>query len=246
MTYPPQQPGPYGQQPGQYGQPPSGGYPAQQPGPYGQPPSGGFPGQQPPPPGYGMPSGGGYPGGGYPGGKPPQRKTGVIVGIIVTVVLLAGAVAVTGFWEPGFFLADDADDAEDKVKQQTSQAAPTGDQNNQQPPKPTVKGTTGGEAPAPDGGGTGEEAAVRAVADKVVKAFNERDKEGMKREFCDPSAIDEFNMDELPPGASMRITGEPQVTGDAAKVEIEFTAGSESGTDNMPLKKQDGRWCAED
>lgn len=231
MTYPPQQPGPYGQQPGQYGRPPSGGYPAQQPGPYGQPPSGGFPGMQP-----GMPPGGYPPGGGYPGGEPPRRKTGVIVGIVVAIVLLAGAVAVTGFWQPGFFLADDAEDADDKG--QTSEAAPTGDQGNQPPPKPTIQ--------TPPGGGTGEEAAVGAVADKVVNAFNERDKAGMKREFCDPSAIDEFTMDDLPRDARMRITGEPQVTGESAKVEIEFSVGDQKSTDNMPLKKQDGRWCAAD
>lgn len=189
---------------------------------------------------------GGYPGGGYPGGEPPQRKTGVIVGIIVAIVLLAGAVAVTGFWQPGFFLADDAEDADNKGNQQTSQAAPTGDQGNQPPPKPTIKTQTGGDAPPPGGGGTGEEAAVAAVADKVVKAFNERDEAGMKREFCDPSALDDFKMDELPPDARMRVTDDPKVTGDSAKVEVEFTAGGESGTDNMPLKKQDGRWCAAD
>jgi hypothetical protein len=84
MTYPPQQPGPYGQQPGPYGPPP-------QPGPYGH--------QQVGP--YSSPSGyqglGGYPGPGSalggPGGEPPKkRNTGMIVTVaVVTVLMLAGA-----------------------------------------------------------------------------------------------------------------------------------------------------------
>ncbi|RZS43457.1 hypothetical protein EV193_102437 [Herbihabitans rhizosphaerae] len=83
MTYPPQQPGPYGQQPDPYGQQ----------GQYG-PPSGSFPQQQ----GYPQQ---GYPqqGGGYPPmGPPPQkRNTGVIVTIAVVAVLLLGGGGV-GLW----------------------------------------------------------------------------------------------------------------------------------------------------
>lgn len=79
MTYPPQQPGPYGPQPGPYGQQPqqpgwTGGLPQQQP--YGQQPYG----QQPP---YGY--------GGYPGGMPPQKNNkGLIIGLAVAGVLLVG------------------------------------------------------------------------------------------------------------------------------------------------------------
>jgi hypothetical protein len=88
MTYPPQQPGPYGQQPDPYGQQPqqpgwTGGFPQQQPqpGPYGQQPYG-----QPQQP-YGQQPG--Y--GGYPGGMPPQKNNkGLIIGLAVAGVLLVG------------------------------------------------------------------------------------------------------------------------------------------------------------
>jgi hypothetical protein len=85
MTYPPQQPGPYGQQPGPYGQ---------QPDPYGQQPGqfGGQPNPQQNPQwqqqGYGQPP----MDPGFPMG-PPQKKrsTGGIVAIVILVVLvLAG------------------------------------------------------------------------------------------------------------------------------------------------------------
>lgn len=74
-------------------------YPTQPPPPYGRPP--GPPGPYPPPwwqqqhPGpYGQPPG------------PPTRRTGVIVAV-VAVIVLVGALAITGFVAPGFFLPDD-------------------------------------------------------------------------------------------------------------------------------------------
>ncbi|MFD2417873.1 hypothetical protein [Amycolatopsis pigmentata] len=119
MTYPPQpgqpdygqQPGPYGQQPGGYGQQPggypqSGGFP--QPGqqPYGQP------GYGQPYPGYDQSGGGGYPPtsqfgqyGGY-GAPPPgggSSKKGLWIALSVGAVVIV-ALAITGFWLPGFFL----------------------------------------------------------------------------------------------------------------------------------------------
>jgi hypothetical protein len=112
VTYPPQQPGPYGpQQPPTGGSyvPPGGGYPGyQQPGypapgnPPGSPP--GYPPQQ----GYqqpGYPQGGpGYPG--FPGGQPPKKSSPAPwilggVGALVLVVVLVG-----GFAWPGWFTSD--------------------------------------------------------------------------------------------------------------------------------------------
>jgi hypothetical protein len=108
VTYPPQQPGPYGpQQPPTGGNyvPPSGGYP-----PPGYPPPGypqqGYPQQLPP--GYqqpGYPQGGpGFPG--YPGGQPPKKSSPAPwilggVGALVLVVVLVG-----GFAWPGWFTSD--------------------------------------------------------------------------------------------------------------------------------------------
>jgi hypothetical protein len=71
MTYPPQQPGPYGPQQNPYGQQP--GWPQQQ--------------QQP---GYGAPQYGMPPGYGHPGGMPPKKKTGLIVALAIAGVLLVG------------------------------------------------------------------------------------------------------------------------------------------------------------
>jgi ketosteroid isomerase-like protein len=73
MTYPPQPPGP---------PPPQGPY-GQQPGPYGQQPPPGY-GQQPPP-GYPPQQPYGY-------GPPPPKKsrTGLVIGVIAGVVVLAG------------------------------------------------------------------------------------------------------------------------------------------------------------
>jgi hypothetical protein len=136
MTYPPQPGQPYGQpdpynQGGQYGQqggyPQSGGFP-EQGGQYGQ----GYPGQQGYPassgfPQHGQPQQGGYdpsaygqyqgypqqgqygqPGMGGPGGQPPKKKTGLIVGAIIgVVVLLGGIFAVTAFAWPGFLTEDE-------------------------------------------------------------------------------------------------------------------------------------------
>lgn len=70
---------------------------------YPGPPQGGYP-QQPQPGPYGPP--GGHPQyGGYP--PPPRKpKTGLIVGIVAAVVVLA-TLGITGFVAPGFFLGDD-------------------------------------------------------------------------------------------------------------------------------------------
>ncbi|SMC61028.1 Rv0361 family membrane protein [Kibdelosporangium aridum] len=84
MTYPPQQPGPYGQ-PDPYGQQPGwqqGGYgQPQQQGGYGQPQQPGWGQQQP---GWGQQPG-------YPGGMPPQKnKNGLIIGLAIAGVLVVG------------------------------------------------------------------------------------------------------------------------------------------------------------
>ncbi|TDV44911.1 hypothetical protein [Actinophytocola oryzae] len=87
MTYPPQQPGPYGPQ-DPYGQQPYGQQPqyGQQP-PYGQQPQYGQPqyGQQPQ---YGAPQWG-QPG--YPVGPPPRKsRTGLITTLVIVAVLVIG------------------------------------------------------------------------------------------------------------------------------------------------------------
>lgn len=69
MTYPPQQPGPWGQQPDPYGQQPGQSPWGQQPDPYGQSPWG----QQP-----------------YQMGPPPKKKGGLMAALIIVAVLVVG------------------------------------------------------------------------------------------------------------------------------------------------------------
>jgi len=95
MTYPPQQPGPYGPQ-DPYGQQP---YGQQQP-PYGQQPYG----QQQ----YG-PQWGQQPGG-FPPEPPPKKKTGLIVTLIIVAVLVIGGGGFAAWW---FLLKDDAGGGDD-------------------------------------------------------------------------------------------------------------------------------------
>ncbi|ONI84255.1 hypothetical protein ALI144C_16475 [Actinosynnema sp. ALI-1.44] len=96
MTYPPQQPGPYGGQPDPYGQQPGwqDGYNQQQPA-WGQQPN------------YG----------GFPGGQPPRKsKTGLIIGLVVAGVLVVGG-GVTAI-----ILLTGGDDSKSTPAAQTTQA----------------------------------------------------------------------------------------------------------------------------
>lgn len=125
----PEQSGQYGQgQQGQYGQGQYG-----QPGGY--PQSGGFPQQgQPQQGGYdqsaygqyqGYPQQGQYgqPGMGGPGGQPPKKKTGLIVGAIIgVVVLLGGIFAVTAFAWPGFLTEDEETGSSGSSAEQVAQS----------------------------------------------------------------------------------------------------------------------------
>lgn len=86
MTYPPQQPGPYGPQ-DPYGQQPQYGQPQ-----YGQQPYGQQPGQQPYGQQYGAPQWGPQPG--YPVGPPPKKsRTGIILAVVAILVVAGGGVA---------------------------------------------------------------------------------------------------------------------------------------------------------
>lgn len=229
MTYPPQ--GPYGQQPG-YGPPPQ-----QQPG-YGPPQP---PHQQ-----------GGYQQPGYPGGEPPKKKTGPVIAVVVAVVVILAAVGITGFWQPGFFLADESDSKEDTTSSapQTPAGSEPQGEGNGQPPKPDIQTPGGGQLPPegePPTGGEGGAEAVLAKAKAFVDAYNSRNQEAMVATTCsDASKIRSFDLKGLPSDAKMSITGDANVTGDTAKVPVEISQGGKSDDSRMPLRNESGGWCVSD
>lgn len=229
MTYPPNQ-GPYGQQPGGWGpqQPPQ------------QPPQ--------PPPGYDQTQQWNYPGG-FPEDEPPKKRTGLIIGIVAAVLVIAATIGVTGFWKPGFFLAgDEGDDGggtdnpgSSSPQVPGSSAAPS---TGGPPPKPSIQPPGSTPPTQPTGGGPVDSSNVASVAQATVDAFNARDNEAFKEQFCDPSDADSARLEQMPPEAKMTITGDPKITGDKAKVPVEMTLGQgEPLTEEMPLENQSGRWC---
>ncbi|WP_051399945.1 hypothetical protein [Haloechinothrix halophila] len=229
MTYPPQQPG----QSGQQGYPGHRGYYDQQ-----QAHPGGYPGQRQPGPGT--------PHGGYPPPRPPgpphnNGKTGVIVGITLTLVLLAGAaVAITGFWAPGYFLSDDT--SSEQVATASDQEA---DSPAEQPPKPSLR-TQPGE-PAPDQGGAGQQgsaediAIVRGLAEDAVTAINTRDEELVRQIRCNGN--EQVDLSKLPKDTKVTMLGDPVVRGDEAKVPFEITMNGKTQREPLTANRKNGSWC---
>lgn len=237
MTYPPQQPGQSGPH-GQQGYPGHQGYYNHQ-AHHGQPYPGGYPGQQQP--GQGTPPGG-YPPPQPPG--PPQKnsKTGVVVGITLTLVLLAGAaVAVTGFWAPGYFLSDDTSSEQVATASDQETDAPT----EQQPPKPSLRPQPG--EPAPDQGGAEQEgsaediAIVRGLAEDAVTAINTRDEELARQISCNGNEQVDFS--KLPKDTKVTMLGDPVVRGDEAKVPFEITVNGETQREPLTANRKNGSWC---
>lgn len=233
MTYPPQQPG----QPGQHGwqgHPGHQGYYTQQQAHHGHPYPGGYPGQQ-------QPGTGGYPPPRPPGPPRKNGKTGVIVGITLTLVLFAGAaVGITGFWAPGYFLSDDTSEQVATASDQET-AAPA----EQQPPKPSPR-TQPGE-PVPDQGGTAQEgsaediAIVRGLAEDAVTAINTRDEELARRISCNGNERVDFS--KLPKDTKVKMLGDPVVRGDQATVPFEITVDGKTQREPLTANRKNGSWC---
>ncbi len=198
-----------------------------QPGPHGQ---------------YGQPHPGGYPPPQPPGPppEPPRQngRTGLIVGVTVALVLLAAAaVAITGFWAPGYFLADETTSSEhvDTAAGQQAQA-----DTEQQPPKPSLQ--TQASEPASEQGGSAEDVAiVRGLAEDAVTAINTRDADLARRISCQRDSDVDFS--KLPKDTRVRMLGDPVVEGDAASVPFEITVNGETHREPLTANRENGSWC---
>lgn len=216
MTYPPQQPGPYGQQPEQYGPPP-----------YTQQPSPGF-GQH----GYPGPGGhGGYPGG--PGGEPPgRRSTGMIITVAVVAILVLAAAAVLIY----VLTKDDSGGSAASTQSTgakpapgTASGAPRSDASSQ--PAPPGNPESGGDAD------------IVKVAQAYAEAVNTRQEVAAKELTCDktdPGVLYQSTTS----GQKVEVTGKPEMSGNDSAF-IDFGV-STSGTDpiDIPiLMENNGGWC---
>lgn len=246
MTYPPQQPGqpdPYGQQPGQpgpYGQPgqqpgPYGQQPgpyAQQPGPYGQPdPYGQQFGQNP----YGQQPYGAHPGGpGGPGGEPPKKKTGLIVGISLgVVVVLAGVFAILAWVAPGFLLEDD----DENSAEGENSAAPSTSQSSE-PTSGSETAPESSESAPSDERAPGAKSTPEATAEAIMAGFNSGNRQAVTATVClsKPQEVGP-----IPEGVQVEVTGSAQVSGNAAKVPAKNV--SQNRDYFLVLKNEGGAWC---
>jgi hypothetical protein len=248
MTYPPQQPDPYGgprRRPGPYGQ-----QPPPRPYPYGQPPQPPLP--PPPPPPRPEPAGGqpGYGGlGTYTDGEPeeppspppPQRTSkpngpGKIIAIVVVAVLLLGG-AGAGVY---FLTKGDRGQNSASSDNKTSNPAPGGQDD------------TGGSTTV---NGSADPAAVQRA---YIQAYQTKQFASVLSAACDAykkkfgTGTTELDKQLAPYD---RITAEadglPEVTGNSAtaKINLELTRGSEIRHPKIKIKivKESGTWkfCGE-
>lgn len=252
MTYPPQQPGqpgpygqPYGNQ-GQWGQQPGGGYP--QSGPQPQPgyPGGGYPQTSPQPqPGYpgatpqsgqpdpwGQQQPGGYPGyPGGPGGEPPKKKkTGLIIGVVVGVLVLVGG-GVTAI-----ILLTGKD---------TKNAAAQG------PATSTVASAPGSASSSPrtassgSGAGTSTPEGLEAA---VIDAYTTKNAQKFVPLMCEPappSTIQTIQntLDKVPDGVVYSIAKSPAITGNSGTMTLRVAVNGGNHDFQIPISKSGGHWC---
>lgn len=235
MTYPPQPPpsDPYG----------GAGYGQQYPGYPGyqgqQFPHRPYYGQQGPyqqQPGYGVPPGG------TPPPEPPKHegRTGLVIGLVLALLLLAGGiVGVTGFWQPGFFRTDPAHAA--SAERVTVSETPTTTVPKPEPkPDPTQPSEPTTQAPP----SSGDRAEIRQITDTVVAGINNRDANQVKPVSCDPRKERQSDYAGFPEDLTVSASGEPIISGDAATVPLILTRSGSSKKVDLELRRVNGSWCA--
>jgi hypothetical protein len=165
-----------------------------------------------PPHGY-PPAGWQYPGAYGP--PPPRRRTGPVVAIVAFVVLVVGALAITGFVAPGFFLGDDNEQA----------AAGTGSVDQEQIEK------AGGDP--------------QALAEATVAALLAKDAAALDRVLCPDATEDARSVKQiLPMAEDAHLDGDVTAKSDTeASARITITANGTTATLTQELHNTGGKWC---
>ncbi|MFI7116639.1 Twin-arginine translocation protein TatA [Amycolatopsis sp. NPDC049868] len=249
MTYPPQPGQPYGQDPQgqqpqqggwdpnqQYGQPQQQGWDQTQQ--YQQPQQGWDPNQQyqqQPQQGWDPNQQGYQQGYGGPPAPPSKSKTGLIIGIVIGVVVLA-AFGVTGFVAPGFLLSKDEPVA---APPSSSQPAPTSE------PKSSPKSSTTRTPRSTESGGSssGDPEGVKVIQEFLAR-ISSGDRPGAIALACENrrasmgSVLDVF----LPPGSTAEVK-KTQGTTNLVMAEITGKVEGEDAKGTMFAQSQSGSWC---
>jgi hypothetical protein len=249
MTYPPQQPGPYGQdpygqQPNPYGQQPGQQPPGQQPG-WGQPqpqqPYGQFaqdPYNAPDP--YAQPQ--------FPGGEPPKGGKGKIIAIVaIAVLVLAGAGAGVYFLTKSSSPDSSSGSGAGGSTTSSKPAKTTGSStSSSEEPTSTSKPTRSTKATTTTNAGSGGGGAdFKSAASKYVDAVNSKDEPAAIALSCEGDEAGLLYSSAAPHDGKVKLVGEPDMfSDDSGTISTEVTL---SGADPIPfpilMEKQAKGWC---
>ncbi|OLF18089.1 flagellar basal body-associated FliL family protein [Actinophytocola xanthii] len=252
MTYPPQQPGPYGSDPyGQQPQSPPYGQPQQQP-PYGGQPS--PPYGQPQVPQYGGQTS--YQGLGYGGGQPPEppkkRNTGMIVAIVLIALLVLGGGGVA------LYLLTKDDDKQTASEGNTGPSesqSPSEDEQTPSEDEQTPSDDATDEEDPTDGGDSGN--TPEDVRQAYMTAYENKQFSDVVNSACAAYKSEygtdttELEQQLAPFEITATADGEPEVNGNTATANIDLEL-SKGGTTEKPsifikIVEEDGEWrfCGE-
>jgi hypothetical protein len=222
MTYPPQQPGPYGQDP--YGQqppqtPPYGGQSSYQGlGSYGPPP--------PPPP-------------------PKKRNTGMIVAIVLIVLLVLGGGGVA-VWV--LTKKDDSNNASDDKKTDQS-SSPSSEEQPTESGDPTNDGGLGGDGDASNSPDDVRDAYMEAYETKSFTSVVSSACAAYKSKYGTDTADLEKTLE--PYDITATASGDPDVNGNTATANIDLALAHDGTTERpsifIKIVEENGEWrfCGE-
>ncbi|MQA60582.1 MAG: hypothetical protein GEU86_03625 [Actinophytocola sp.] len=145
----------------------------------------------------------------------------MLVGVGAAIVVLL-AVAVTGFWQPGFLLSGDGEESQPDTEQT-------------QAPAGKAKGK---------GGGGDAESEIRRIGKIVVDGLNAKDAAQVKPVSCKPEDEKQAQYDTFPEDLEVSITGDPKISGDTASLPLKLKQQAGSREAKLSFRQSDGAWCA--